>query len=368
MINAIVTNLAQLFFTIFLILIIATKGRIFMSIFKGLQSLFERCTDYYYCIKSKKINEKRKVIEEKADSELQPLLDQLDRHYNNIVDIMENQQAVMPASERNEYIKFWADKYGELEIYSCSLEYRGIINKKEVSKFRDTYIDLGKNSIGIIAGEEGEATVLSKIKEYGDRYTYIDNLVLNDTTDHKQTSESDLIVITNKAVFLIEVKARGLFHTLHITSDGIWEVSDQNNYKDRWDSPVEQNIRHKIILEKNLNEIFGTRDLDFDIVPIIVIAVTNDCSTIINESTDVVLRPSALVNYIESYIPQKSAISDEDIQKIYDSLRSRDVSAYKTVAELNYEKAYPEWEKICEINKTLSDICTRYDEEWHNVK
>ena len=211
-------------------------------------------------------------------------------------------------------------------------------------------------------GIKGEERVRDIVARYGDRYSYITNLVLPNDFVPGETAETDMIIVTNKAVFVLEIKNRGEEHdnqTLRISKDGRWDVYSQDRYLHSWDSPVEQNIQHKIVLEDRLKKMLGISKLWFDVTPVIVIA--NDDINIINESNNTVIRASEVINYIEMY-PKAGAISDDDKMRITMLLKGSDVSGCKRVKVPDYLKALKAWGSMRDIWREEGEYCKELNE------
>ncbi len=148
----------------------------------------------------------------------------------------------------------------------------------------------------------------------------LSNLVIKDVDG--QRVECDNLLVTEKGIFIIEVKnygSNGRF-TLKIDNSGRWErVYNSNSYV--MDSPFGQNSRHIGIIKNILLE----HSINIPVYGIIVIA--NDTVDIINNSNNMVVRADFLVDTInnfrgEIFIDIKQR---DDIANLFKNMREAEV-------------------------------------------
>lgn len=176
-------------------------------------------------------------------------------------------------------------------------------------------------------GLQGEAQVMQQLKLYEGRYRVLPNIVLPSVDSMGDTSEVDAYIITEKGVVVVEIKNFGNEkQRLHISSDGRWVIEDvySGNILRRIDkSPVEQNARHCLALERLLKEKFG-EECNVPVIPVVFIG--NNKIAIQNESRSAVLRASEFYTFINS-LEVKNEVSREMQQNIESLLKKEDIGA-----------------------------------------
>lgn len=144
-------------------------------------------------------------------------------------------------------------------------------------------------------GEENVGTFLSML-EY--KYIIKQNVILPANGVYSETSETDAYIITDKGIFVCEIKNwGGPNNIIKITNGGQWlKCNKFGETIDTMHSPVEQNTQHCIATEQFLKAhgIEGVK-----VYPIIVMA--NEHAIFENNSNNTVLRTSELYNFIENF-------------------------------------------------------------------
>lgn len=176
-------------------------------------------------------------------------------------------------------------------------------------------------------GISGEEYVKQQLKLYEGKYRILQNIVLESVDSQGNTAEVDLYIITDKGLVVAEVKNYGNEHQkLHITSDGRWvmeNVQNGNLLRRIEHSPVEQNSRHCLAVERMLRQELG-EECDIPIIPVIFIA--NNKVSIQNESRSEVIRVSEFYTFINS-IHNSVKITKEMQEKIEKLLNSHNIGA-----------------------------------------
>lgn len=176
-------------------------------------------------------------------------------------------------------------------------------------------------------GLQGEAQVMQQLKLYEGKYQILSNIVLPSVDSMGESSEVDAYIITEKGVVVVEIKNFGNEkRRLHISSDGRWVIEDaySGNILRRIDkSPVEQNARHCLALERLLKEKLG-EECSVPVIPVVFIG--NNKITIQNESKSAVLRASEFYTFINS-LEVKNEVSREMQQNIEALLKKEDIGA-----------------------------------------
>lgn len=203
--------------------------------------------------------------------------------------------------------------------------------------------ELGKRYKGL----NGEEYVSQQLKLYEGKYKVLENIVIESNDSQGETSEVDTYIITDKGLVVAEVKNFGNENQrLHITSDGRWVIEDIHNghVLRRFDkSPVEQNARHCLAIERVLQKELG-EDCEIPIIPVVFIA--NNKVAIQNESQSPVIRVSEFYTFINSFT-NGAKISKELQAKIEETLEEKNIGAreFGVQTRLNKMKCLEDLEK-----------------------
>lgn len=189
-------------------------------------------------------------------------------------------------------------------------------------------IDTIDKDIAILhKGIQGEEYVNQQLQIYKGKYKILQNIVLDSVDSMGQTSEVDVYIITEKGLVVAEIKNYGNEEQrLHISSDGRWVIEDvyHHNVLRRIDkSPVEQNTRHCLAVERLLKQEFG-EECNIPIIPVIFIA--NNKVEVQNESKSDIIRVSEFYTFINS-VAANEPISKEMQDKIEDLLNRKNIGA-----------------------------------------
>ena len=225
-------------------------------------------------------------------------------------------------------------------------------------------------------GLHGEDYVNEQLRLYEGKYKILKNIVIASADSQGKTSEVDAYIITDKGLIVAEIKNYGNENQrLHITSDGRWVIEDihKGTILKRIDkSPVEQNTRHCLAVERLLKETFG-EDCNIPIIPVVFIA--NNKVSIQNESRSAVLRVSEMYTFINSEMGG-AVLSKEMQDSIEKLLNDKNIGArgfgVKSRLQMmecleQMEKIYTqyvlyndevaqEYEKVVERNKPRVDL------------
>lgn len=198
-----------------------------------------------------------------------------------------------------------------------SLDYLNVF----VGKLNKIYQQLCEQEEGILKGEKGERTIERELKLYKGKYHYRENVILPANDIGGETSETDIYVVTAKAIFVCEVKNWGkLGRTICISKDGQWYIKGQNT---SLKSPIQQNARHCLATERYLKA-HGIND--YKIIPLVIIA--NNEVRLENLGNNNIIRISELYNFIEGLnIPEK--YTEKQQKEVLDLLDNSKVSERK---------------------------------------
>ena len=176
-------------------------------------------------------------------------------------------------------------------------------------------------------GIAGEEYVNEQLRLYEGKYKVLQNIVLESVDSQGNTSEVDAYIITDRGLVVAEIKNWGNENQkLHITNDGRWVIEDayNGNILRRIDhSPVEQNTRHCLAVERLLQKEFG-EDCNIPVIPVIFIA--NNKVSINNESKSSVIRVSEFYTFINS-VQNTASVSKEMQEKIENLLNGHNIGA-----------------------------------------
>lgn len=112
--------------------------------------------------------------------------------------------------------------------------------------------DIEKNIKIMQKGKNGEDAVSKALSIFQGKYRILENIVIPANDEMGETSETDVYIITDKGVFVCEVKNYGNENQiLHIAQDGRWEICDIHNGRilSRKASATQQNARHCLATE-----------------------------------------------------------------------------------------------------------------------
>lgn len=121
--------------------------------------------------------------------------------------------------ENNDIYKY-VSRHKQLKEISAELkagrrtESRVMLNKF-LKNLNALYEQCCEDEKGIIKGEEGEQAVADGLKLYTGKYHYRENVILPANDIGGETSETDVYIVTSKAVFVCEVKNWGKRGTVY---------------------------------------------------------------------------------------------------------------------------------------------------------
>jgi len=202
---------------------------------------------------------------------------------------------------------------------------------------RNLVTEVEKDLAILRKGLYGEEYVNEHLKVYEGKYKVLKNIVLDSKDSMGNTSEVDAYIITDKGLVVTEIKNFGNENQrLHISSDGRWTIEDRYNgnvLNVIEKSPVEQNTRHCLAVERFLKEHFG-EDCNIPIIPVIFIG--NNKVDIRNESRSRVIRVSEFYTMMQDI--NGVSISKEMQNEIEKLLKSKDVGVQKFTVKSRRKK------------------------------
>lgn len=184
-------------------------------------------------------------------------------------------------------------------------------------------------------GKTGEENFSRILNQYSHKYHTLENIVIPAAEGDGISSETDAYVITDKGVFVCEVKNYGKEgQTLFVSEDDRWYMLDSETGRmlDQKVSATEQNKRHcratKAFLEKYVGNV------NIPIIPVVVIA--NDEVEITNRSQNPVIYARDIEGFIEQY---NNSINDELKNKIKVAFMEHKMDMVDYPVKLNKVKA-----------------------------
>ena len=219
--------------------------------------------------------------------------------------------------------------------------------------------------ISVTLGETGEQKVARELQPYEGQILVLPNLRLE---VEGESIENDFVVVSPYGIYVLEVKnlGSGGGYGLYIEKDGRWNKM-RGNRSEPMESPVHQNERHILYLEKYINAELGRKLDDYLRVQGIVV-IANDMVDIRNDSDHLILR----YNNVMSTIRKLPVImKEEDMKRIAEILSKAGLEPKKYPMK-NYFDSYAhakifteEYLRWKESTKELKEYVDRY--RWEHM-
>lgn len=223
--------------------------------------------------------------------------------------------------------------------YADTLQHILRLLQKQVDNFN---YDLATTTKGC----DGENKTINSLKAVSLNYPVLHNVRLESSSaDLNYSAETDTIVITDRAIFLIETKNYGgNGDIITVSNDGRWTLYDGHKQKTRnLTNPYKQVSDHIFFIKKFFEE--HNIKIDLPIVPIIAIA--NDDVDIKLETTDImgkVLRADLIGTYILQYIESTPSKTTKKTMSLIDKV-------------LKEEKLPPKQYKVIDYCENIKTVC-----------
>jgi hypothetical protein len=176
-----------------------------------------------------------------------------------------------------------------------------------------------------------------------------------------ETAETDAYIITDKGVFVCEVKNWGNSNSIiQVNNGGQWlKLSLSGKILETLKSPIEQNTKHCIATDRFLRA-HGINNAK--IIPMVIMA--NDGAIIDNQSSNIVLKISDVYNFVEGYNGPSALDNDtqERIAKLFSE--STDNISERKFPIISYSLYADRFEQV--YNK-LRDITMEKQQELVNI-
>lgn len=188
--------------------------------------------------------------------------------------------------------------------WKCYLEW-----EKEIG-ISQHFQEFRSESIGVSLGETGEQRVAMELQPYEGQIIVLPNLRLE---VDGESIENDFVLISPYGIYVLEVKnlGSGGGYGLYIEKDGRWNKVRGRNME-YMESPVHQNERHILYLEKYINAELG-KNLDNYLRVQGIVVIANDKADIKNESDHLILRYKDIMSNIRR---QPVVMKEEEMKKI----------------------------------------------------
>ncbi len=243
-----------------------------------------------------------------------------------------------------------------LSSYPDTIEHILRLLQKQINSFNRAY------NIAV-KGFEGEEKTKQSLMAVSVNYPVLNNILLEETNGEiRYSAETDTLIITDKAIFLIETKNfGGKGDTITISSDGLWEITNTKK-KEKFalaTNPYKQITDHIFVIRK----FFEKNNIkNLPIIPIIAIA-NNDVHLDISDDIGLakILRVELIGTYVLNYIESNnSTISKKTISKINEIIQKEKLPP-KKYSVLNY------CENIQTICCSLMKLLQYYNEDYEEV-
>jgi hypothetical protein len=181
--------------------------------------------------------------------------------------------------------------------------------------------DVNSDYAILMTGHVGEERVETVLKPYEGQIITIPNLRIE---VEGNSVESDFIIVSPYGVYVLEVKNLGnkSQYGLRIEKDGRW-TKTYGGKKEITKSPVEQNERHILYLEKYINQALG-RGLDEHIRLQGMVVIANDNVDIRNETDDIIIRYGNIMNTIRK---RPIIMKEAEMKVVAETLKSAGLAA-----------------------------------------
>lgn len=216
--------------------------------------------------------------------------------------------------------------------------------QKQLDNFNRDYIGTSKG----IAGEQQTQYALKVVTL---EYPVLHNVRFEMKTDEiEYSAESDTIVITDKAIFVIETKNYGSKRdTIYVSSDGAWTICDNiSRHKHSLPNPYKQSTDHIFALKKFFKS-HGIQ-LKIPVQPIIAIANNDVVLRGTHNRYASVMRVDMIGTYILEYLNKNpTRLKSDELLEIKNVLSSANLPP-KEYKVIDYHNNI---QQICKLIKEL---------------
>lgn len=207
-----------------------------------------------------------------------------------------------------------------------------------------------------VKGIQGEEKTSQSLKAVSINYPVLHNVLLEEgSEDNRFSAETDTIVITDRAIFLIETKNfGGKGDKITVSEDGRWEIFDRYQKKAILikNNPYKQVTDHIFVMRKFLES--HNIEENLPIIPIIAIANNDVNIEIKNSGLSKVLRTDLLGTYILQYLDSHPVMISKKTMDTLSHVFNSENMPPKKYKVINY------FENIKTILNNLTELITCY--------
>ena len=210
--------------------------------------------------------------------------------------------------------------------------------------------DFNRDYVGTSKGMQGEQKTMYALKSVTLDYPVLNNVRFELSDKNvRYSAESDVIVITDRAVFVIETKNYGgKGDSIEVSFDGRWSLCDGYTHKTKTlNNPFKQSTDHIFAIRK----FFKTHGVELNLPIVPIIAIANDDVSIraAGENASSIMRADMLGTYILNYINSHPIqLQSHELEKIKNVISSANLPP----------KKYP----VIDYHKNLKTICNSISE------
>lgn len=236
--------------------------------------------------------------------------------------------------------------------YPDTFEYVYGLLQKQITYLNRAYVTAAK-------GIQGEEKTKESLKAVSINYPVLHNVLLEEgVEDNRFSAENDTIIITDRAIFLVETKNfGGKGDKITISEDGRWEIFDKYQKKSFLikNNPYKQVTDHIFVMKKFM-ESHGIKE-DLPVIPIIAIANNDVNIEIKNNELTKVLRTELLGSYILQYLESHISIIPKETMIALSNIFDGNKIPSKKYKVINY------FENINVILNNLMKLIEYYEED-----
>lgn len=307
--------------------LIALNIEKFKKIVKSVEGKFSNVEDRFPDIKIYKTNKERLDFLNEQYKKIEVFLKELNKIgikstlENNWITVEISDEIFnLPQPRRGGHKRFVPNGYEDTLIYLLSKF------EEQIHQFN---LDFALTKKGI----SGEKKALQSLKSVAIKYPVLNNIRLeemigennyNNTEKEKYVAETDIIVITDYAIFLIETKNYGKQgETIHITSNGKCTITGKYNKSRQLPNFIKQVTDHLYVIKEFM------KNNSIDNLPLIpIIAIANEDVDIVSESDNKFFCEIMYADIVGSYIIKYSTehqpiIDDKKISEIRQTLKEK---------------------------------------------
>lgn len=184
-------------------------------------------------------------------------------------------------------------------------------------------------------GKNGEDYVGDVLRQYGDKFHFLENIVIPAYDAERKTSETDVYIVNSKGIFVCEVKNYGnVGQTLYMPEIGEWQlVNEYGRLLANKPSAFVQNHGHCNATRSFIGEHLG---IEVPIYSVIIIANNDVQIQNANPNKHIVIRPQNIGELVECC---EDAIDNETQKNIIEAFEKYKLDPNDFPVKINANKA-----------------------------